>query len=109
MLVFGATRGIASPACIRDSTRANRLPSFPPGCRLAKSSSLNPRRSLNVTASASPKASIVVVEAVGASPKEQASCATEQSRATSAAAAKVEIDQGAPSLSRDFGETGWGL
>ncbi len=42
------------------------------------------------TASASPSASIVVVEAVGASPSAQASCAIEQSSATSAAAAKVD-------------------
>src|SRR5215467_7122042 len=90
MRVEGATRGSASPVCISDFTRANRFPNFPPGCKLAKSSSLNPRRSLNATASASPKASMVVVEAVGASPKEQASCAMEQSKATSAAAARVE-------------------
>src|SRR5215467_5810584 len=102
MRVEGATRGSASPVCISDSTRANRFPNFPPGCKLAKSSSLNPRRSLNATASASPKANIVVVEAVGASPREQASCATEQSRATSAADARVEIPPptGAPFLAR---------
>ena len=34
---------------------------------------------------------MVVVEAVGARPSPQASCATEQSSATSAAAARVEI------------------
>src|SRR5207245_4703572 len=44
----------------------------------------------SATASASPSASIVVVDAVGASPNEHASCATEQSSATSAAAARVE-------------------
>ena len=62
------THGTASPVCISDSTRASRFPNFPPGCRLAKSSSLNPRFSESVTASASPNASMVVVEAVGASP-----------------------------------------
>src|SRR5579864_1335346 len=92
MRVEVATHGNAFPLCINDSTRANRFPSFPPGCRFAKSSSLNPRLSLRVTASASPNASIVVVEAVGASPSEQASCATEQSKATSPAAAKVEME-----------------
>src|SRR5271155_1279617 len=89
-MVSGVTHGSAGPECIKDSTRANRFPNFPPGWRLAKSSSLNPRFSLSVTASASPRASIVVVEAVGASPSEQASSAIEQSRATSAAAAKVD-------------------
>src|SRR5271170_4047986 len=89
-MVSGVTHGSAGPECIKDSTRASRLPSFPPGCRLAKSSSLNPRFSLSVTASASPKASIVVVEAVGANPSEHASSAIEQSKATSAAEAKVD-------------------
>src|SRR5260370_878075 len=90
IFVCGLTRGSASPECISDSTRANLFPSFPPGCKLAKSSSLNPRFSLSVTASASPNASIVVVEAVGARPSEQASLAIEQSSATSAACAKVD-------------------
>src|SRR5450755_3629061 len=114
------TRGKASPECINDSTRANRFPSFPPGCKLAKSSSLKPRRSLNVTASASPNASIVVVEAVGANPSAQASCAIEQSNATSAAPANVEnlertflsaafdFSSGAPFLARPLREK-WGL
>src|SRR5271157_5576319 len=93
ILVCAVTRGTASPECISDSTRASRLPSFPPGCRLAKSSSLNPRFSESATASASPRASMVVVEAVGASPSEQASLEIEQSKATSAAEARVE---GAP-------------
>src|SRR3984885_11444864 len=90
ILVCGKTQGRSSPECISESTRARRLPSLPPGCRLAKSSSLNPRFSLKVTARASPSASIVVVEAVGARPSEQASCAIEQSSVTSAADAKVE-------------------
>src|ERR1019366_7898054 len=61
-----------------------------PGCRLAKSSSLNPRFSESATANASPRASMVVVEAVGASPREQASWEIEQSKATSEEEAKVE-------------------
>src|SRR5262249_53777337 len=61
----------------------------------------NPRRSPTATATASPKPSTAAVEAAGASPKEQASCATEQSKATSAAEPKVEmpdslLDVGAP-------------
>ena len=90
MLVSANTRGRASPLCISASTRASFFPSLPPGCRFAKSSSLNPRFSESATASASPSASIVVVEAVGARPNEQASFATEQSSAISAASAKVE-------------------
>src|SRR5664279_3308976 len=90
MGVDDLTRGTAFPVCIREDTRIKRLPSLPPGCRLAKSSSLKPRRSDNATASASPRASIVVVEAVGASPSEQASLATEQSSAMSAACANVD-------------------
>src|SRR5207244_10205691 len=69
ILVSGLTRGTASPVCISASTRASRLPSLPPGCRLAKSSSLKPRFSASAIASASPNASMVVVEAVGASPR----------------------------------------
>src|SRR5215472_13176624 len=90
MRVLDATRGNESPLCISASTRASFFPSFPPGCRFAKSSSLKPRRSESATASASPRASIVVVDAVGASPNEHASFATEQSSAMSAASAKVE-------------------
>src|SRR5882762_336255 len=81
---------MASPLCISASTRASFLPSLPPGCRLAKSSSWNPRFSERATANASPRASMVVVEAVGARPREQASLSTEQSRATFAASARVE-------------------
>src|SRR5580704_987412 len=90
MRVLATTFGMSSPVCIRDSTRASFFPSFPPGCRFAKSSSLKPRFSDRATASASPNASMVVVDAVGASPREQASLATEQSSATSAASASVE-------------------
>ena len=97
--VSGLTRGTASPVCISASTRASRLPSLPPGCRLAKSSSLKPRFSASATASASPKASMVVVEAVGASPRVQASLAMEQSSATSAAETRVEILVPAPTSS----------
>ena len=93
IFVFGVTRGTASPVCIRLSTRARRLPSLPPGWRSAKSSSLKPRFSARVTAKASPSANIVVVEAVGASPSEQASLAMEQSNETSAADASVEISR----------------
>src|SRR3974390_3194366 len=90
MGVDGDTRGRASWQCMSVDTRLSRLPSLPPGCRLAKSSSLNPLFSESATASASPNASMDVVDAVGATPKEQASLATEQSKATSAACASVE-------------------
>ena len=40
----GRTRGTASPPCISASTRISRLPSRPPGCRLAKCSSRKPLR-----------------------------------------------------------------
>ena len=40
----GRTRGAASPPCITFSTRISRLPSLPPGCSDAKSSSRNPLR-----------------------------------------------------------------
>src|SRR5271154_1347669 len=94
---------MASPECINDSTRASRLPSFPPGCKLKKSSSLNPRFCESATARASPKASIVVVEAVGASPSEQASMEIEQSKATSAEDAKVEarVERALPTVADD--------
>src|SRR5208337_3799898 len=96
--VARVTRGMASPVCMSEETRAKRLPSLPPGCRLAKSSSLNPRRWERATASASPSANMAVVEAVGASPSEQASCATEQSRAISAACARVDRVRDCPAL-----------
>ena len=81
----GATRGTCSPACINRSTRSRRLPSCPPGCRLAKSLSPNPLRTISVIARASPRASAAVVLAVGARFSGHASSSTRQSRVTSAA------------------------
>ena len=49
------------------------LPSFPPGCDLAKSSASNFLASNKATAMASPKASEAVVLVVGAKSKGQAS------------------------------------
>ena len=66
-------------------------PSAPPGCERAKSSAPKPRASRQATASASPSASIAVVEDVGARFSGQASLATRQSRCTSAYLASVEL------------------
>src|SRR2546425_1437885 len=79
---------------MRLSTRMRRLPSLPPGCRLAKSSCLNPFSTSTVIASASPIASDAVVLAVGTRFIGQASSVTLQSIATSAACASD--DAGAP-------------
>src|SRR5438067_1228950 len=84
------TMGQCLPACMSASTRIRRLPSLPPGCRLAKSSSRNPFSTSSVIASASPIASAAVVLAVGARFIGQASSATLQSSATSAACARLE-------------------
>ena len=52
--VGAARSGTACRACISASTRISRLPSLPPGCRLAKSSWRNPFSTSSVIASASP-------------------------------------------------------
>jgi len=83
------------------------LPQFPPRMQVRKVLFLKPAP----LHSKSPPAHLLkpawfVVEAVGASPKAQASCAIEQSNATSAAAAKVDMDEGAPPLSRDWARQG---
>src|ERR1043166_7860617 len=94
MLVSVRTMGQCAPACINDSTRMRRLPSAPPGWRLAKSSRRNPLSTASVIASASPSASAAVVLAVGTRFNGHASSVTLQSSATSAACASV--DCGAP-------------
>src|SRR6266849_1188807 len=66
------------------------LPSRPAGCKAAKSSWRNPRRSNNATASASPTAIATVVLAVGARFSEQASSRTLTSSATSLASPSVD-------------------
>src|SRR5471032_907464 len=87
-----ATDGTASPLRMTSRTWVSRRrPSAPPGCERAKSSSLKPRRSSSATASASPSASVTVVDAVGARFSVQASLATETSRCTSASFARLEL------------------
>ena len=88
--VDGVTTGTSWPVCINSRTLASCLPNLPPGCSSAKSSARNPLRRLTATANASPSASIDVVDAVGARFSPQASRSTEQSSATSLAAARVE-------------------
>src|ERR1700739_3546304 len=90
MGVAGATRGMASPVCMSCSTRARRLPSLPPGWRVAKSSARKPFLMETAMARASPRASMAVVDAVGARPMPQASAGTLQSSATSLARASVD-------------------
>ena len=70
-------------------TLSSLRPSLPPGCSTWKSSPEKPLRSSMATASASPSASITVVEVVGASPMGQASGASGSSSTTSAACARV--------------------
>ena len=85
------TLGQSVPACISVSTRISRLPSLPPGWRLAKSSWRKPFSTSSVIASASPIASAAVVLAVGTRFIGQASSVTLQSSATSAAWASVDL------------------
>ena len=61
--------GTSSPRCTLISFR----PNCPAGWNIAKSSAVNFRSFITVSASASPSASIAVVEALGASPSGQAS------------------------------------
>src|SRR6266487_4218525 len=90
MRVSARTMRHCLPPCMRALTRISRLPSFPPGWRLAKSSCRNPFSTSSVIASASPIASAAVVLAVGTRFMGHASSVTLQSSATSAACARVE-------------------
>ncbi len=78
-------RGSSLAPCMMSDTLTNRRPSWPPGCRNRKSAVENPIRSSRATAIASPKASITVVEVVGASVSGQASLLLGTIRLTSAA------------------------
>ena len=66
MGVASATSGIS--ACIRSATVASRAPSLPPGWKVRKCSGVKRRCSISATASASPSASVMVVEVVGTMP-----------------------------------------
>jgi hypothetical protein len=89
-LVARGTIGACSPEVISWSARINRFPSFPPGCRLAKSSWRKPLATSSVIASASPKGEGAVVLAVGTRLSGHASFETWQSSATSAALPSVD-------------------
>ncbi len=92
--VSGLQSGNASRPCIRSATRSRRVPSEPPGWKTLKSLLENPLRSSRATARASPRASIMVVEVVGAWVTAQASgapwAAEGRMRAMSAASARAE-------------------
>ena len=95
----GPISGIRSPACIRSPTVASRAPSRPPGCSPRKSSGENARCSISATASASPSASVIVVEVVGASPTGQASATSGSTIATSLCRISVESARPATPIS----------
>ncbi len=81
--------GKASPSCIRSATRSKLFPILPPGCRTRKSCGENPFRSRRATASASPIASDMVVDVVGARPIGHASGIAGRSNTTSASSVSV--------------------
>ena len=83
--------GSRSPACITSRTCARLAPSEPPGWNLRKSSAVKPRASRSAIASASPSASWISVEVVGARPCGQASSTRGRISATSAERASVEL------------------
>jgi hypothetical protein len=62
------TRGLRSPVRISSPTFIRRRPRSPPGWKRAKSSGPKRRPSCTTSASASPSASIAVVDALGARP-----------------------------------------
>src|SRR3984957_4347560 len=82
--------GPASPACIRSRVYFSIAPSLPPGCSTLKSTEVKPRPSNSAIASASPSASIISEEVVGARLCGQASRAFGSVSATSAAWLRVE-------------------
>ena len=75
MVAESETRGIASPVPIRSPTVTSCAPSLPPGWKAWKSRAEKPLASISAMARASPKASCMVVEVVGARRLGQASSA----------------------------------
>ena len=65
--------GRSSAPCISSATRLICAPSLPPGWNTWNWSAPKPRASITATASASPRASVSVVEVVGAMPMAQTS------------------------------------
>ena len=85
ILVPSGFSGTASPVCIRSRTNFSIAPSLPPGCSTLKSLRVKPWPSNSAIASASPSASIITEEVVGARLCGQASRAFGNVSATSAA------------------------
>ena len=85
MRASSPTTGRRSPICMMSRTSLRRAPSLPPGWNTLKCSAVKPRFSRRATARASPSASWIVVEVVGASPLGQASLAFGRVRQMSAA------------------------
>ena len=90
ILVPSGFSGTASPECMRSRVYFNSAPSLPPGCSTLKSIDVKPRPSSSAIASASPSASIISEEVVGARLCGQASRAFGSVSATSAALASED-------------------
>ena len=58
--------GISAPVCIRSRTVLSSAPSLPPGCNRPKSTAVKPRLSSSAIANASPSASCISEDVVGA-------------------------------------------
>ena len=89
MVAAGAISGSSSPWCMMSRTKCRLAPSLPPGWKTRNFSAVKPCRSRSAIASASPSASCISVEVVGARPCGQASSARGRMRATSAPRASV--------------------
>ena len=90
ILVPSGFSGTASPVCMRSRVYFSIAPSLPPGCSTLKSTEVKPRPSSSAIASASPSASSISEEVVGARLCGQASRAFGSISATSAALLSVD-------------------
>ena len=90
MRVPSGASGTASPVCMNSRTVLSSAPSLPPGCSRPKSTAVKPRLSKSAMASASPSASCISEEVVGARLCGQASRACGSASTTSAVVASVE-------------------
>ena len=84
-----ATSGIDFPPCMMSRMNLSSAPSRPPGCSMPKSTAVKPRLSSSAIASASPSASCMSEDVVGARLCGQASRACGSTSVTSAAAPSV--------------------
>ena len=73
MLELSEIMGMSFSVCIKFLTSSRECPSIPPGCSSLKSACLKFFLIINAIARPSPKASIIVVEVVGAKLSLQAS------------------------------------